>query len=164
MKTVSDETSALPERPNPADLVPEVPEDEVSLVEAAEENPGFIGNFLTMVFGAAVGFIAAGFLNSYLLGKAPSGMSPLMYTGLILAGEVGLGIAVTYFARGEKFGAMGTKVIQGAATGIALAGIGTFVTQLMAGSGTASPATSVANAPPNLSTGGLTRRNRAVTV
>src|SRR5208282_2432648 len=164
MKTASEETSVLPEHPNPADLVPEVPEDEVSLVEAAEENPSFVGEFLTMVFGAAIGFIAAGFLNSYLVTNAPAGIDPTLYTGLIFAGEVALAGAIVYFTRGEKLGGMLKKVVHGAATGIALAGVGTFVTQLMSTMSTASPATVIRNAPGNLQAGGITRRNRSITV
>jgi hypothetical protein len=163
MKTVNEESSALPERPNPADLVPEVSEDDVSLVEEAEENPGFFGEFLTTVFGAAVGFIAAGFLNNYLMPTVTSalGGNATIGAAVLFGAELAGAAALIYFTRNMK-SAMLHRVIGGVSVGVALAGVGTLATQLM--SGTASPATSIRNAPGNLMTGGLTRRNRAITV
>jgi hypothetical protein len=163
MKTVSEETSVLPEHPNPVDLVPEVPEDEVSLVTEAEENPGFLGEFLTIAFGAAVGFVAAGFLNGWLMPQLVTAVGSTTTAAVIVFGvEVAGAAALVYFTRSMR-GEMVKKAINGVSIGVAVAGVGTLVNALVT-TGFGAPATSIRNAPANMMPGGITRRNRAITV
>jgi hypothetical protein len=170
--------AASPERINPVQDYdyPEIPEDMVTDIAEVEENPSaIVKEVFGILIGAAVAFLIFGYINSYIVGAKPASLDMNLYTGLIFAGEVVVGGIVLYYGtkRGSVPGRsdMMKKVVQGAATGIMLAGAGTFFTQILGGTNAASPArrrifpaTSIPNVPPNFQSGGIVRRNRAVAV
>lgn len=99
----------------------------------AEKNlSGAWKDTISTVFGGALGFVGAGYLNNYLMEQAPSGQA-MTYSAVIFGAELVAGGFIAYW--GSKKDRLLGEFMEGLGLGIIIAGLGTLLTQIAAGQG-----------------------------